>query len=360
MRTIYLICHGEPEFPGDKRFCLSHMDLPLSPVGKMQGVLLGQYLSQFERPKVYHSIRSCAEETAGCLAQESIPALRFHELGMGDWEGLTRQEIMERYPELYQQRLKNPMTCSVPGGEQPNDCRKRALTGLSRILVRTEGDLAIVAHTGVNQLMLCSLLRRPIHQFLTIPQPYGCLNTLRESDGEINVESVGVCPHPVLDDALCRSLLEAAGAAEDIIRHGFAVAEKAEALADKAAKAGVFLNRENLRAAALLHDIARARPNHPTVGAEWLHRLGYPEIGEIIACHHDLDTEQERQISEMTILYLADKLVQDDREVTLETRFSGRGSRFTTEEAMLACTRRYEQAQRVERFFEKRLRGVAG
>ena len=141
------------------------------------------------------------------------------------------------------------------------------------------------------------------------------------------------------------SLLRAAGTPEPVVAHCRAVAEKALRLADRAEEVGAAPNRENLYAAALLHDVARTEPGHAAVGAAWLRTLGYPEIAEIIARHHDWEGEE---IDDAALLFLADKYLQGDREVTLSERFALSRARCTTPEALQAHGRRLEAAERIE------------
>lgn len=350
MRTIYLIRHGEPAFPNGERFCLSKTDLPLSPVGRMQGALLREWLTDKPVSGVYHSESSRAKETAEFLSAAAAAVDGLHEIGVGQWEGLTFREIREQYPELYAARGKNPITSPVPGGEAAAVCRNRAVRALDNLLKSTTGDLAVVAHAGVNRILLCDLLERPLKHYLTIPQPYGCVNILEEDHGKWTVKEIGVQPHPVLDSDVCKRLLRAAGAPERVQRHCEAVANKAVELARDL---GPGMDLTRLRTAALLHDIARTEPDHAAVGAEWLTKLGYPELAVLVAGHHELSQQQEAELSEAAVLYLADKLIQEDREVTLERRFAESLEKVTTWAGRQVHTRRYQQAKRVARLLER-------
>ena len=42
MRTLYLVRHGMPAFPGEKKQCIGWTDLPLSPEGRRQMEALGE------------------------------------------------------------------------------------------------------------------------------------------------------------------------------------------------------------------------------------------------------------------------------------------------------------------------------
>ncbi|MBQ6315903.1 MAG: HD domain-containing protein, partial [Oscillospiraceae bacterium] len=159
------------------------------------------------------------------------------------------------------------------------------------------------------------------------------------------VLDVGRIPHPVLTEAVCMALLQAAGTPAPVIAHCRAAAGKAMQLADRAETVGAMPNRGPLYTAALLHDIARTEPNHAAVGAAWLRTLGYPEIAEIIARHHDWEGEE---IDDAALLFLADKYLQGDREVTLSERFAMSRARCITPEALQAHSCRLEAAERIE------------
>ena len=86
--------------------------------------------------------------------------------------------------------------------------------------------------------------------------------------------------------------------------------------------------------------------------------LGYPEIAAMISTHHDLSVKKKTEITEAAVLYLADKLIQEDREVSLEERFSNSEKKVRNLEAREAQMRRYHEALYVAQQIEERLRGA--
>ena len=354
MRRIYLLRHAEPCLSGTEKRCLSQTDLPLSPVGKLQGVLLRRRFAAIPLHAVYCSPLTRAVETAAFLTAAPCITEGLEELGVGCWEGLSFRQIREEYPELYRLRGEDPIETLIPGGEPPKACLARMRRTLEQLARHTEGDFAVVAHAGANRLLLCDLLQKPLREFLSIPQPYGCINVLREENGMFTVETVGMTADCAPDDALCREFWEALDVPNPVRRHCEAVADKAQQLAERLHRAAgePILDESALRMAALLHDMARTEKQHPHAAAAWLERLGYSRLGQIIACHHDLPPEQEEHITEATILYLADKLVEEAREVNLHRRFSARLERLEGA-ARAACLARYEQAVRVQKRLER-------
>lgn len=348
MRTIYLIRHCEPAFPQGRHVCLSGEDLPLSQLGRMRSMILAESLSHAEINAAFCSTLRRARETAAGLSSDVKPIAGFEELGMGVWDGLTFRKIRSQYPELYEKRGEAPFVCCPPGGEPPADCLARVRSALMNLLERTSGNIAIIAHAGVNRLLLCKLLGRDMNEFLKLPQPYGCVNTLCCDGASLTVKEAAEQPHPELTPALCKKLASAAGTPERVWEHAQAVAARADKLGASLNKLGYELDLDLLRAAALLHDIARTEPGHARIGGEWLTELGYPEVGEIIAAHHEMPDSAENRVSESAVLYLADKQIRGTCRVTVDSRFAESRKKCVTPEAQNAHERRYRQAKRVE------------
>ena len=91
--------------------------------------------------------------------------------------------------------------------------------------------------------------------------------------------------------------------------------------------------------AALLHDVARAEPRHGDAGAELLERLGYSRVARIVRRHMRLGDALGDDLDETQVVYLADKLVQEDRIVGVEERFAVRFARYAGDPAALEGVR---------------------
>ncbi|MFZ7101516.1 MAG: DVU_1551 family NTP transferase [Peptococcaceae bacterium] len=122
----------------------------------------------------------------------------------------------------------------------------------------------------------------------------------------------------------CRALFSLVKAPERVIRHGRAVAEAGEILARVLNEQGGFtLDLELIRAAGLLHDLAKGSSEHARRGADILAREGFPCVAQIIFQHMDLElTGEDPLLDETAIVYLADKLIKDDTLVGIEARFA--------------------------------------
>jgi molybdenum cofactor cytidylyltransferase len=149
------------------------------------------------------------------------------------------------------------------------------------------------------------------------------------------------------------ALLDGLAAPEALRRHGLAVAEVALHLAEALGAAGVALDWAVVRAAALLHDVAKGTPDHARAGALLLRRCGYPAVARAIARHTELAFADGAALSEAALVYLADKLVSGDQLVSLEQR---RGATLARHgqgaEARAAIERRHGQARAVAQAVE--------
>lgn len=149
----------------------------------------------------------------------------------------------------------------------------------------------------------------------------------------------------------CEAMLDLCGTCDAVRRHGRAVASIACALGQHLDEIDLPL----LNAASLLHDIAKAHPHHAQAGADQLTQFGYPLVAQIVRPHMDLDFQQA-QLDAAALLYLADKLVCEDRRVSLEARFQPAFNRFGAHpEALAGAQRRYHTACLICNALEQRL-----
>ncbi len=146
---ITLVRHGESMANRVQRW-QGQGDSPLSVLGREQAGHVGRRLSPVRFDRVIASDLSRARDTALAIghAFETDPAWR--EFDVGAWEGLTREEVNERYP-VEMERLKAGEDIPMGGGESYRTFSERIDRALARL--RTElspGDHAlIVCHGGV-------------------------------------------------------------------------------------------------------------------------------------------------------------------------------------------------------------------
>ena len=193
MKTIYLFRHAPVDFPDGKKRCLgSGTDLPASPAGLAEAAALAPALAARGIQRIYTSpmlrCRQTAAALAGEIPLEVLPGLI--ELDCGDWEGLTFEEIRERWPEHYARR-GDDAALPPPGGEDLAAAARRGIAALTAALSRSEGDIAAVCHSGLNRAMLCALTGRSLAEMRALPQPYLCVNVLHYDGERLTVDTIG-------------------------------------------------------------------------------------------------------------------------------------------------------------------------
>lgn len=108
MRNLYLVRHGKPQYPDEHSYCVGQTDFSLSMLGHLQAVLLNEELSD-KISGVYCSPLLRAVETAGHMAPElpHIIVSDLSERNLGEWDGLSFDEIRQRWPDIYKARGNN-------------------------------------------------------------------------------------------------------------------------------------------------------------------------------------------------------------------------------------------------------------
>lgn len=121
---------------------------------------------------------------------------------------------------------------------------------------------------------------------------------------------------------MCKQLWEDMRLSDNLKQHLTAVADLSVKIGTALNKKGFSLNLPLIEAAALLHDIKKGTPHHDAAGAKELETLGFAEISPIVKNHMRLPDNFQPEITEFTVLFLADKLFIGSTPVTLEKRYA--------------------------------------
>ncbi len=123
----------------------------------------------------------------------------------------------------------------------------------------------------------------------------------------------------------CYAYMAQYGMLENIRAHSLLVARVAVLLTKGLQQAGNSVSLEIIIAGALLHDIAKTsclniEEDHAVKGRDICRAQGMPEIAEIVAQHVILQKNGSSKITEIEVVYYADKRVNHDEVVSLEER----------------------------------------
>lgn len=167
---------------------------------------------------------------------------------------------------------------------------------------------------------LQSLLRNYDYQAVEVET--GDPGVIQDMDTPEDYRAVLLACNSLPDLAECQALLEKYHASERVCRHGETVSGLALSVGRELNSRGYQLSLPLLDAAARLHDLVRERPRHAGVARAILTQEGYPEVGEVVGRHMDINLPEGFSLDEAAVLYLSDKLVHEDRVVGLAERFA--------------------------------------
>jgi probable phosphoglycerate mutase len=146
MRLVFLR-HGPTEWNAVGRF-QGHTDIPLSAEGLAK-------MRALRPPAPFHAARPFvspllrARQTAEALGLlNPTPDSRLMEQNWGDWEGLSREQILSQDGDDAFSRAGLAADFHPPGGESTRDLMAR-VAGFLKDAAKTDSDAIAIAHLGV-------------------------------------------------------------------------------------------------------------------------------------------------------------------------------------------------------------------
>ena len=179
---VYLMRHGEVANGSEKRYN-GHIDVDITDNGvrqmhRLAGLLAGKDLSAIYSSDLIRSVKGAriiADKTGS--PPVSLEVLR--ERSVGAWEGLTAEEIRERFPEEYRMWRADLLNYRPPGGECLLDVKNRILPAYKRIVdSHPDREIALMLHGGVNRIILADALGMEMTNLFRIDQAFGALNII--------------------------------------------------------------------------------------------------------------------------------------------------------------------------------------
>ena len=162
MLEIILVRHGETDWNTGEVF-RGRADVELNDIGVREAELLGEYLGGGKIDFVYSSPLKRAVRTAAAIAgpkKLKVNTVKnLIDIDFGEWQGLSHDEVKDRYPELYRDWLDTPEQIRMPGGESLENVRSRVLPFVEDAVMRCgEGRIVFVSHRVVLKVLVCALL----------------------------------------------------------------------------------------------------------------------------------------------------------------------------------------------------------
>ena len=166
MGRLYMVRHGETEWNALGRI-QGHTDVGLSDQGREQARAVARRLSGVAFDAAYSSDLSRTRETAQIILGESPASLnsteRIREYKKGVFEGLTPDESMRRYPELYEASLVNDLDFAPTGGETIRQTSLRMANFVSDLKkLHQDETVLMVGHGGSLRSAVVAIMDLPL------------------------------------------------------------------------------------------------------------------------------------------------------------------------------------------------------
>jgi broad specificity phosphatase PhoE len=174
MKAFFLARHAESTWNRERRM-QGHADPPLTDTGVQQSKDLAQSIQLGSIDAIVSSDLQRALQTAQAIAEPLAIAIdirtHWREHDMGEWTGLTREEIQRRWPKEYARYRAGDQAMQPGGGESRTRFCERILAARAEL----DRDFAasrvlVVTHRGAIRLLLPEI--KPAHaQMYQVPLP---------------------------------------------------------------------------------------------------------------------------------------------------------------------------------------------
>mgnify|MGYP000922649219 CR=1 FL=1 len=186
------------------------------------------------------------------------------------------------------------------------------------------GDILRWSGNGGLKALLAMREERAVE--VSVPDENILLDMDQDNDYRIMKEKAKSLDIP--SEMECQALMIMFNAEQDILQHSQVVADVAVKLGKALSNTRCRQNLDLLKAAGLLHDIAKGQPHHAERGAEMIRNWGFSAVADVVGVHMDITLDAGQAIREREILYLADKLVRGSRLVSISERFRTAQERY--------------------------------
>ncbi len=193
MTRLVLVRHGETGWHSENRYA-GRSDVDLSPRGVRQAAGLAAWAQAAGLVGIWSSPLTRAHRTARACADRAELELhldvRLRELDFGQGEGLTAEELEQRFPGARQAFNVDPVAWHLPGGEDPRQAAHRFSGCLAEIAAEhPDGRALVVAHNTVIRLALCELIGTSLQKYRDLfPALHNCaLTEIGLRDGQVSL-----------------------------------------------------------------------------------------------------------------------------------------------------------------------------
>jgi broad specificity phosphatase PhoE len=169
MTTFYIVRHAEKEKGDFYNPNLRHQDEPISQNGIRDSRQLWSFFSDKQVSAIYVSgyVRTgqTIEYVASQMGLKPVIDERLNEIDGGLFEGLSIEEIQQKYPDEWRSMRERKEDFRFPGGETGEEVNKRIADLLEekRKTHNTE-NIILVSHEGLIRSLMCTIMNIPVYK----------------------------------------------------------------------------------------------------------------------------------------------------------------------------------------------------
>ncbi len=196
MKTIILVRHGQSETNVQKVFT-GQLNASLTPMGIEQAERMAQYVAKYPVEKVYASSLQRAVDTAapicrllGCPLETTAD---FWEINAGAWQGLSFEEVAERFPDSYAMWRQDFGNAHPDGGESIAQVYDRVVKAFLYIVKNTsESCVCIVTHAIPIRMIQSYIHYGSVDGATQMPWVPNTSVTVYDYDGAFHLQKQGI------------------------------------------------------------------------------------------------------------------------------------------------------------------------
>lgn len=165
-----------------------HIDSSISEEGREQIDKITNYLKDFDIDKIYTATSSRTKDTVKKLSElkfiEIIEKESLKEISFGDFEGLTFDEIKDKYPKEFQDMIEKGYEYKYPNGESLIDSYNRVCIELDNIISNNDNrTILICSHGGTIRNIITYLISNSYKYHWNFKIDNGSVTILEVQDG---------------------------------------------------------------------------------------------------------------------------------------------------------------------------------
>ncbi len=186
--VLVLLRHGETSGQSSIRY-YGATDIPLSDLGREQMRRSKEALRDFDFKRVFVSPLDRSQESARLALEGVTNGLRheiiegFREIDFGIFEGLSEEEIADRYPDYHQRWLVERKLDAFPEGDSREGFVGRVQETALQVFGDSELPAIAVLHKGVIRGILSALLGIPNEELMGRSIEMGSIHVLERNGG---------------------------------------------------------------------------------------------------------------------------------------------------------------------------------